>query len=96
METYTDHHVTRTIIISDITPILSALNTRKSEVILAGEYNIDLLKIASKPVFYELLDTVNFFWFYPQITLPTRLAERSGSLIDNFFCKLSHVKHVTS
>ena len=73
--------------ISDITPILSALNTRNNEV--ASDHNIDLLKIASKPIFCEFLDTVNSFGFYPQITLPTRLAERSGSLIDNFFCKLS-------
>ena len=75
--------------ISDIPPILSALNTCNSKVILAGDHNIDSLKIASKPIFCEFLDTVNLFGFYPQITLPTRLAERSGSLIDNFFCKLS-------
>ena len=78
-------------IISDITSILSALNTRNSEVILAGDYNIDILKIASKPICCEFLDTVNSFGFYPQITLPTRLAERSrsGSLLKNVFCKLS-------
>ena len=26
---------------------------------------------------------------YPQITLPTRFPERHGTLIDNFFCKLT-------
>ena len=32
---------------------------------------------------------MNSFEFYPQITLLMRLAERSGSLFDNFFCKPS-------
>ena len=28
--------------------------------------------------------------FFPKITLPTRLSERSGTLIYNFLCKLTH------
>ena len=28
--------------------------------------------------------------FFPKINLPTRLSERSGTLIDNFLCKLTH------
>ena len=28
--------------------------------------------------------------FFPKITLPTRLSERSRTLIDNFLCKLTH------
>ena len=33
---------------------------------------------------------------YPHITLPTRLAEKYGSLIDNFFCKFSTVMEYTT
>ena len=36
-------------------------------------------------------------YFFPKITLPTRLSERRGTLIDNFLCKLSRKKtNVTS
>ncbi len=29
------------------------------------------------------------FYDYPKIALPTRLSNKHGTLIDNFFCKLS-------
>ena len=75
--------------ISEFSKTLDYLQKQKSEVIIAGDYNIDLLKIKYKPIFNEYFDTVLGFGFVPKITLPTRLSKRSGTLIDNFLCKLS-------
>ena len=43
------------------------------------DLNINLLNV--KPIFND--------FFYHHITLPTRLSPRSGTLIDNFFCKFT-------
>ena len=75
--------------ISELTPILSAFEKRNAEVILAGDFNIDLLQVNRKSIFSEFFDLMTSFSFYPKVTLPTRLSKSKGSLIDNFFVKLS-------
>ena len=67
----------------------SSLENIHSDIVLAGDFNLDLLKINARTSFSNFLDTVISHSFYPQITLPTRLSERNGTLIDNFYCKLS-------
>ncbi len=37
----------------------------------------------------EYFDTLTSHSFYPKITVPTRLTNNNGSLIDNFLCKLT-------
>jgi len=65
------------------------LNTNKCDVMLAGDFNIDLLKISSRPPFAEFLESVLSAGFMPLITLPTRYTSNNTfSLIDNFFVKL--------
>ena len=64
------------------------LNNNRNEVIIAGDYNIDLLKINDKPIISEYFDTITSHGFFPKITLPTRLSDHHGTLIDNFLCKL--------
>ena len=75
--------------IQEIEPILKEPEKSNTESILTGDLNINLLKINDKPIFNEFLDTVISHSFYPKITLPTRLTTRRGSLLDNFYCKLS-------
>ena len=75
--------------IRELTPILSAFEKRNAEVILAGDFNIDLLQVNRKSIFSEFFDLMTSFSFYPKVTLPTRLSKSKGSLIDNFFVKLS-------
>ena len=56
------------------------------QVILCGDYNMDLLKIHSNHIinhFFETLCTLNIL---PKITRPTRITSRSSTLIDNIFC----------
>ena len=76
--------------INEFIPLLDHLQKCKSEVIIAGDYNIDLLQIKENGIFGKYLDSVVAQGFFPKITLPTRLSSRNCTLIDNFLCKLSH------
>ncbi len=75
--------------ITELTPILNKLETNKNQTIITGDFNIDLLKINDKHIFSQYFDLLNSYSFYPKITLPTRLSNKHGTLIDNFFCKLT-------
>jgi len=65
------------------------LRDLRGEVIISGDFNIDLLKIREKPVFSEFFETFLINGYIPKITLPTRLTSNNGTLIDNHFCKIS-------
>ena len=74
----------------ELEPILQELSSTNAEVLIGGDYNINLLKINGEAHFSDFLDMVLGHSFYPQITLPTRLNNSSGAtLIDNVLCKLS-------
>ncbi len=58
--------------------------------ILAGDFNIDLLQIKEKNIISEYFDMLTSNSFYPKITVPTRLTNPHSTLIDNFLCKLTN------
>ena len=62
---------------------------QKKEVIITGDFNINLLKIHERELFSEFLDTLVAHSFVRKITFPTRFTETTGTLIDNLFCKLT-------
>jgi len=64
---------------------------QKSKVIIAGDFNINLLKINEKEYCSEFYDTLTGFSFFPKITFPTRFSSLNGTLIDNLFCKSSEL-----
>ncbi len=64
--------------------MLDTLETINSEVIITGDFNIALLKIADKEVLAENIDMLTTHTFFPKITLPTRLSSKHGTLIDIF------------
>ena len=66
--------------ISEFATLLAHLDRCNSDVIIGGDFNIDLLKVNDKPIVSEYLDMVISHGFFPKITLPTRLSERSGTL----------------
>ena len=68
---------------------MSRLNNTKNEVLIGGDWNINLLKVNEKPAFADFLDLMFNKSFIPKITLPTRFSSQSASLIDNIYCKLS-------
>ncbi len=75
--------------IQEISPLLVSMEKENSECIVAGDFNIDLLKINEKAFFSEFFDTLTENTFYPKITLPTRFMNTCGTLIDNLYCKLT-------
>ena len=81
---------------NEFSELQSSLENINSDVVLAGDFNLDLLKINARTSFSNFLDTVISHSFYPQITLPTILSERNGTLIDNLYCKLSSNCNPTS
>ena len=72
--------------IDELTPVLNQLNKKNKEVVIAGDFNIDLLRLNEKPIFNDYFDMLITNHFIPTITLPTRLSARSASLLDNFIC----------
>ena len=72
-------------------PILDILTKESSDLIVCGDVNIDLLKLKREKYsdYADLFFTNNFT---VNITLPTRLAERSGTLIDHMFSRLTSNK----
>ena len=78
------------VFIDEITLMLNSYDRCKSEIILTGDFNINLLKINEREIFSEFYDTMISHGYCPKITLPTRFSNRNGTLIDNFFCKNSN------
>ena len=67
-ETSTDHKT----FIDEFSPILAQLKQSHTEVIIAGDFNINLLDIKTKDkvlAFYNSFTTIGFL---PEISLPTR------------------------
>ena len=68
---------------------LSSLENNNNQLILAGDFNINLLKLNDNEIYSNFFDTLVSHSLYPKITLPTIFTRTNGTLIDNFFCKLS-------
>ncbi len=81
---------------NEFVQILDTLETNTNEAIITGNFNIDLLKINEKHVFIEYLDMLTNHNFYPKITIPTRLSNKQGTLIDNFLFKLTETTLYTT
>ena len=75
--------------ITECSLMLSSLDQIQHNVIFAGDYSINLLKLNEDELISDFFDLLTSHSMYPQITLPTRFSERHGTLIDNLFCKLA-------
>ena len=72
-------------------PTLQKANKEKKPVLIAGDFNIDLLKLNTDTFTSEYFDQLTNINFMPLITLPTRIASKSKTLIDNIlFNQFSH------
>ena len=74
----------------ELNAVLSELKIKYENVIVGGDFNINLLEANNRNVIGSFLDSVFASSFQPTITLPTRYSLRSCSLIDNLFLKLSN------
>ena len=71
--------------------VINNIEHSNKEFILAGDTNINLLKVNDKEVINNFYDAITSQSFFPKITLPTRFSNTKGTLIDNMFYKLSDV-----
>ena len=60
--------------IDDFEPVLNHLNNTKTEYLIGGDWNINLLKINERPAFSDFLDLMFNKSLYPKITLPTQFS----------------------
>ena len=54
-------------------------------ILLAGDFNLDLLKLGNNINLQQFIDTQSCL-FFPTITKPTRVTNNFATLIDNTFC----------
>ena len=74
--------------IQELNQIMNNLRNYKN-VIITEDFNLDLLKFRVNNNINEYLDFMISNSYFPKITLPTRLTNRQGTLIDNFFVKMT-------
>ena len=79
--------------IDEFTSIMSRLENGNNDIVIAGDFNINLLKLNENEMFSSFFDMLISHSFYPQITLPTRFTRTTGTLIDNLFCRLHESIH---
>ena len=77
-----------TTFINDISDIINSLQNYK-DIIISGDFNLDLLKFKENKHINDFLESMISSGYLPKITVPTRLNARNGTLIDNFFAKLT-------
>ena len=79
--------------VNELSPIIDILQKENSYASLVGVYNINLLQINEREKYAEFFDLMCTNNFFPKITLPTRCAKRTSSLIDQTFCKVPRREH---
>ena len=75
--------------IQEIDAVFSDLQNQNKEVVLAGDFNMDLLKFRENSHIDEFLEVILTNGYLPKITSPTRATESSETLIDNILVKLT-------
>ena len=65
--------------------LLSLLDKKKNDVVVAGDMNLDLLKHDCHVATANYLDLMSQHQFIPRIVRPTRVKQQSATLIDHFF-----------
>ena len=75
--------------VHELTDTLNYFENSNSEVVIAGDFNINLLDIDHKDIVRSYFNGITSECFFPMITLPTRFSTYRGTLIDNFISKYS-------
>ena len=78
-----------------LTPLLEKLSLENKNIVLLGDYNIDLLHYGDSKDTSNYLELMTSSSFFPFITLPTRITSKSKTLIDNIFLNF-HSPDITS
>jgi hypothetical protein len=73
--------------LGEFAPAIRTLTHKTKNVILTGDFNIDLLKLTTNTKFQEFYDLLVGLNLIPIITYPTRTTKTKATLIDHIFCK---------
>ena len=73
--------------VTEFKPVLENISKANKNIVLSGDFNIDLLKLKEREKYSEFFDIMLSMGFLPKITFPTRFAKKSASLIDQIFIK---------
>ena len=65
--------------------LLSKINLENKICYLAGDYNLNLLNAEKHMQTHDFIDALFMNYFVPLINKPTRIREKSATLIDNIF-----------
>ena len=68
-----------------ITKCLEILSKENKEVYIAGDFNIDLLKLDNFPSYLEFYNLMTSNGFLSQIINPTRVTTNTSTIIDNIY-----------
>ncbi len=66
---------------SELVPTLTQFNNSKSEVVIAGDFNLDLLKLNENNIVSNFFDTITSEMFHPTSTLPARFSDKRCTLL---------------
>ena len=75
-------------VISHLINDLKMKTNHKSNFLITGDFNVNLLDITSCAI-NDFLNELHSHSLHPIINLPTRVTDFSATLIDNFFCDFS-------
>ena len=65
--------------------LLQVTNRRGVDVIVCGDFNVDLLTVGENALSFDFLNRMHGLSFIPVISKPTRVTNTSATLIDNIF-----------
>ena len=74
---------------------LNLLSRMKHATYICADFNIDLLKLYTKQHYNMFFDIIISSGFHPKITLPTRITDRSSTLIDNILTNVYDDNHIS-
>ena len=74
---------------------LNRLSRMKHATYICADFNIDLLKLYTKQHYNMFFDIIISSGFHPKITLPTRITDRSSTLIDNILTNVYDDNHIS-
>ena len=80
----------------EFSPILDLFARDYKNIVICGDFNLDLLKISQREKFADFLHLMLSHNFCPKITYPTRFAKYSASLLDMIFIRNSDISSHSS
>ena len=70
---------------SHLISLLNKISSENKKIYLMGDYNIDLIKVDSDANISKYFNHLSSNHILPHINIPTRITDRSKTLIDNIF-----------